>query len=141
MNNAVRWQYLRAIGVLLIVFIVGGIFGGLGTLYFLKRKLQSLSHPHETSKLMMSRLNSAVSLTPEEKQHIQPICDKLANELAQTMAAGAEQRRDFIQHVEDEISPELTPDQRERLHQAILKIQDKMGKKGGQLPSSLENKP
>lgn len=119
MTQWIRWQYLRAIGVLLIVFILGAVFGGLATGLFVKRMMHTFSNPPAMSQLIFNRLNSSLALKPEQKERIRPLCEKLAQDIAQKMTQASEERKNFILQAEAEIAPELSPEQRVKLHKMV----------------------
>lgn len=113
MNNALKWKLAFAF---LLVFVAGVTTGGLlGTLH-VRRHFLGPPHSGEVGDRMREHLRRALDLTPEQAAKIAPIVDATSAKLEAIRVETAQRVRNAMEESERQISPELTPEQQEKLH-------------------------
>ncbi|MEY2490206.1 MAG: hypothetical protein QOC70_2148 [Verrucomicrobiota bacterium] len=117
MNTALKWKLAFAF---LLVFVAGVTTGGLlGTLH-MRRHFLGPPHSGAVGDRMREHLRHALDLTPEQAAKIAPIVDATSAKLESIRVETAQRVRNAMEESERQISPELTPEQREKLHKLKL---------------------
>ena len=114
MNQALRWKLIAGF---ILVFVAGGISGAfLGGLYT-RHVLFALHQPQQIGARMKERLRAELKLTPEQLAKISPIVDKTALQLRDVRRETARRVHETIAKAHQEMAPNLTDEQRQKLHQ------------------------
>ena len=117
MNGTLKWKLAIAF---LLVFIAGATTGGLLSSLHLRRHFLGPPHSGEMGDRMREHLRRALDLTPEQAAKIAPIIDATSAKLEAIRVETAQRVRSAMEESEQQISPELTPDQQKKLHQMKL---------------------
>src|SRR6185437_15604199 len=114
MNGALKWKLVAGF---FLVFVAGGIAGAaLGGWY--TRHLVIESHrPARMGDRMKERLRTELRLTPEQTAKISPIIDKTTAQLRQMRRDTRQRVHEIMMGVHNEISVNLTEEQRQKLQQ------------------------
>lgn len=113
MNNALKWKLAFAF---LLVFVAGVTTGGLLSTLHVRRHFLGPPHSGEVGDRMREHLRRALDLTPEQAAKIAPIVDATSAKLEAIRVETAQRVRSAMEESERQISPELTPEQQEKLH-------------------------
>ena len=114
MNQALKWKLIAGF---ILVFVAGGISGAfLGGLYT-RHVLFGLHQPQQIGARMKERLRAELKLTPEQLAKISPIVDKTALQLRDVRRETARRVHETIAKAHQEMAPNLTDEQRQKLHQ------------------------
>lgn len=112
MNDALKWKLAFAF---LLVFVAGVTTGGLlGTLH-MRRHFLGPPHSGAVGDRMREHLQRALDLTPEQAAKIAPIVDATSAKLESIRVETAQRVRKAMDESEQQIAPELTPDQQKKL--------------------------
>jgi Spy/CpxP family protein refolding chaperone len=117
MNNALKWKLAFAF---LLVFVAGITTGGLLSSLHTRRHFLGPPHSGEVGDRMREHLRRALDLTPEQATKIAPIVDATSAKLEAIRVETAQRVRKAMEESESQISPELTPEQQEKLHKMKL---------------------
>jgi len=114
MNGALKWKLVAGF---VLVFIAGGIAGAaLGGWY--TRHLVFESHrPGRMGDKMKEHLRRELRLTPEQTAKISPIIDKATAQLREMRRDTRRRVHEIMMGVHNEISVNLTAEQRQKLQQ------------------------
>lgn len=117
MNSALKWKLAFAF---LLVFVAGVTTGGLLSTLHTRRHFLGPPHSGEMGDRMREHLQRALDLTPEQAAKIAPIVDATSAKLEAIRVETAQRVRSAMEESERQISPELTPEQQEKLHKMKL---------------------
>jgi Spy/CpxP family protein refolding chaperone len=117
MNSALKWKLAFAF---LLVFVAGVTTGGLLSTLHVRRHFLGPPHSGEMGDRMREHLRRALDLTPEQAAKIAPIVDATSAKLEAIRVETAQRVRSAMEDSERQISPELTPEQQEKLHKMKL---------------------
>jgi Spy/CpxP family protein refolding chaperone len=117
MNSALKWKLAFAF---LLVFVAGVTTGGLLSTLHVRRHFLGPPHSGEMGDRMREHLRRALDLTPEQAAKIAPIVDATSTKLEAIRVETAQRVRNAMEESERQISPELTPEQQEKLHKMKL---------------------
>jgi Spy/CpxP family protein refolding chaperone len=134
------WQVVLAF---LVVFVAGGAIGSVFTLRLLAERRPAgqgpgtdpnsiaRAKPEDFGPALMRRwlLNSnQLGLTPAQKEKIRPIFFDTAEDLQRDREENQHSIILLIEHMQDEIAANLTPEQRNKFYQLIQSQRDKMNR-------------
>ena len=110
MNPTLKWKLISGF---LLVFIAGGVTGA----FFSAMMARHFFPPRHgiVAQHMRERLRHELNLTPEQVKKITPAIERSATELERIRLASARRVRQTFQETHDEISENLTDEQRVRL--------------------------
>jgi Spy/CpxP family protein refolding chaperone len=111
MNNALKWKLAFAF---LLVFIAGamtGLFCGL----HMRHLFLAPPHSGEMPGRMREHLRHVLDLTPEQEAKIAPIIDATSAKLEEIRVETAQRVRKAMEESEQQIAPQLTPEQLTKL--------------------------
>lgn len=117
MNGALKWKLAFAF---LLVFIAGVTTGGLLSSLHVRRHFLGPPHSGEVGDRMREHLRRALDLTPEQAAKIAPIIDATSAKLEAIRVETAQRVRNAMDESEQQIAPELTPEQQKKLHELKL---------------------
>ncbi|HWA88225.1 MAG TPA: hypothetical protein VG710_18505 [Opitutus sp.] len=96
------------------VFVAGGIFGAALTLRWAEHAHRG-HRPAIPELHMMDRLNSELSLTPDQQKRIAPIVSRAETETRRLRRESVQSFRAVMEQANVQIAAELTPEQRTKL--------------------------
>ncbi len=110
MNPTLKWKLISGF---LLVFIAGGVTGA----FFSAMMARHFFPPHHgiVAQHMRERLRHELNLTPEQVKKITPAIERSASELERIRLASARRVRQTFEETHEEISENLTDEQRARL--------------------------
>ncbi len=114
--------------VLVAIFTIGGISGGLVGYQVARRNFRHPPPPREVVVRRIERIGRELKLTPEQKARIRPIVQRYTGELTKAWRQSMSQSREIIERMEKEIGAELTPEQRARFDQFRQKYRERFKK-------------
>jgi Spy/CpxP family protein refolding chaperone len=111
-----KWRFWRVVLYATLIF-VAGLFTGViaGPLVF--RTFLRPPTPAEMSSHILARLQSRLSLTPEQTAQIKPLVELTASDIEAIRVATAKQISDRIAETNSKVAPLLTPEQNAKLEQ------------------------
>ena len=113
MNSALKWKLAFAF---LLVFIAGVTTGCLfGALHLKKRHIIGPPHSGDVAGKMREHFRKALDLTPEQEAKIMPIIDTTSTTLEAIRLETAERVRAVMAKAKQEVAPQLSPEQQEKL--------------------------
>lgn len=137
MTGNLKWKLLLA---LLLVFVAGGMTGGLVCSSHMRRHFFGPPHSGEMGERFREHLKRALDLTPEQAAKISPIVDATSAKLEAIRVETAQRVRTAMEESERQISPELTPDQQKKL-QSLKHRHQKALMRHGMMPPPPEPAP
>jgi len=117
MNGSLKWKLAFAF---LLVFVAGVTTGGLLSSLHMRRHFLGPPHSGEVGARMREHLRRALDLTPEQADKIAPIVDATSAKLEAIRVETAQRVRSAMEESERQISPQLTPEQQEKLRKLKL---------------------
>lgn len=114
MNGRLKWQLALAF---LLVFVAGITSGGLLSSMHMRRHFFGPPHSGEMGARFREHLQHALDLTPEQAAKIAPIIDSTSAKLEAIRVETAQRVRNTMDESEQQILPDLTPDQRKKLQE------------------------
>ena len=112
MNNALKWKLAFAF---LLVFVAGVTTGGFLTVRHARHHFLGPPHSGEVGHRMREHFRRALDLTPEQAVKIGPIVDAASAKLEAIRVETAQRVRNAMEESEQQISPELNPEQQKKL--------------------------
>lgn len=109
---SLKWKLAFAC---LLVFAAGGTTGGLLCSLHVRHHFLGPMRPGMAGERMREHLRRELGLTPEQAKKISPIVDATSTKLETIRSETAERVRSAMEDAERQISPELTPEQQEKL--------------------------
>lgn len=107
------------------VFVAGGIFGAA-----LALRWAGPPHPGHRAAIaelhMMDRLNSELSLTPEQRRKIEPIVTRVEAETRRLRRESIQSFRAVMEKANAEIAAELTPEQQAKLEDMRKRFRERV---------------
>ena len=127
--------------VLTAIFAAGGVSGGLVAYRVARRNLPGPPPPEVWVPRQFERFARVLDLTPEQRQHIQPILEKNIEELADLRRQSMRTSREILDRMDAAIATELTPEQRVKFERIVKerrenwrRIQERGGRGGRERP-------
>jgi Spy/CpxP family protein refolding chaperone len=117
MNGSLKWKLAFAF---LLVFVAGVTSGGLLSSLHMRRHFLGPPQSGEVGDRMREHLRRALDLTPEQAEKIAPIVDATSAKLEAIRVETAQRVRSAMEESERQISPQLTPEQQEKLRKLKL---------------------
>jgi len=112
MNGLMRW---RMIGYLAALFVAGVVTGAaVMTRTTAGTQTLKVGRTEEIQALMSERLE-ILHLTPEQRQKFSPLIKKASEELEASHLACLQQCSTAVERLHDDIRPDLTPEQNDKL--------------------------
>lgn len=112
MNRALQWKLIAGF---ILVFIAGGMTGGLIAVVHARRAFFEWHDPALAGQRMRDRLRVELKLTPEQVQKISPIVDKAATQLGEIRKDTGRRVHETMMEAHREIATNLTEVQRVKL--------------------------
>lgn len=112
MNPTLKWKLIAGF---LLVFIAGGVTGALFSAMMARHFYFGPPRHGAVAQHMRDRLRRELNLTPEQVQKIAPTIERSAGELERIRLASARRVRQTFEETHQEISENLTDEQRVRL--------------------------
>jgi hypothetical protein len=112
MSMGLKWKLAFAF---LLVFVAGITTGGLLSTLHVQRHFLGPPNSGEMGNRMREHLRRALDLTPEQAARIAPIVDATSAKLEAIRVETAQRVRNAMDESERQISPELSPEQQEKL--------------------------
>jgi len=114
--------------VLLGIFIAGGVTGALVTFRFGRQALAHRPGPDQWAPNHLKRLAERLDLKPEQSAAIRPIVQKNMEELNRVRSESMAEAKKVMERMEQEISAQLTPDQRTKFDQLNKELRERAKK-------------
>ena len=99
-----------------LIFVAGLFIGVLAGPHVLRTFLRPPT-PAEMSSHILARLQSRLSLTPEQTAQIKPLVEQTSSDIDAIREATTKQVADRIAETDSKIAPFLTPEQKAKLDQ------------------------
>lgn len=123
MNAALKWKLAFAF---VLVFAAGITTGGLLSAVHMRHHFLGPPHSGEMGDRLREHMRRALDLTPEQAAKIAPIVDATSAKLETIRVESAQRVRNAMDESERQISPELTPEQQEKLQKLKTEHQRRM---------------
>lgn len=118
---------LRLIAYLAAIFLVGGITGAsIARMFFHHHRWGPPVRPHEMVSQVRSHLRERLDLTPAQVEKIDPLIEKLGDEMWAIHRDTMQRVGKLMDSTQDKIAAQLTPDQRRKLEQLKLERESRM---------------
>ena len=111
--------------VLIGIFLAGGVTGALVIVRFGHRWVARHAGPEQWGPNHLKRLTEHLDLKPEQAELIQPIIHRHAEELNRVRATSLAETRGIFDRMEQEISAQLTPEQRAKFEQMNKEMRER----------------
>ena len=111
-----KWRSWRVVLYATLIFVGGLFIGVLAGPHVLGTFLHPPT-PAEMSSHILARLQSRLSLTPEQTAQIKPLVEQTASDIDAIREATTKQISDRIAETNSKIAPFLTPEQKAKLDQ------------------------
>ena len=118
MNNALKWKLAFAF---LLVFVAGVTTGGLLSSLHVRRHFLGPPHSGSVGEMMREHLREELDLTPDQTEKISPIVEATSAKLETIRVETAQRVRNAMEESERQISPQLTPEQQQKLQKLKMK--------------------
>jgi Spy/CpxP family protein refolding chaperone len=105
-------KFWKIIGLLLLVFLAGGVTGGVGTYVFTKRALEAAFDFDRWPDRGVKMLDDRLTLTPEQKVRVRVIQERLAQQMKEHFRDSMAESGRILLSGGAEIDAELTAEQR-----------------------------
>jgi Spy/CpxP family protein refolding chaperone len=105
-------KFWKIIGLLLLVFLAGGVTGGVGTYVFTKRALEAAFDFDRWPDRGVRMLDDRLTLTPEQKVRVRVIQERLAQQMKEHFRDSMAESGRILLSGGAEIDAELTAEQR-----------------------------
>jgi Spy/CpxP family protein refolding chaperone len=99
-----------------LIFVAGLFIGVLAGPHVIRTFLRPPT-PAEMSRHILARMQSRLSLTPEQAAQIKPLVEQTASDIDAIRAATTKQVSDRIAETNSKIAPLITPEQKVKLDQ------------------------
>ena len=126
----------RKLKVILIfagIFVAGVITGSVLNTALLGKKEQTRIRSEQIAPRQIFRLKKKLNLTPEQIAAVQPAIDRRSQELIKARVEATRKSAHIIELMENEISKELTPEQREILVELQAAERERVQKQAKQM--------
>ena len=114
MIKAARW---RVIAYLVAIFLVGGVVGALIAVSVTKRSMSAPPRSHDIAVLMRLHLRQRLKLTTEQEQKIDPIVEKVSQEIQKIHSETKDKVRMVLGSSYEQMAAFLTPEQKTKLEE------------------------
>src|ERR1043166_9411932 len=134
MNSALKWKLIAGF---LLVFIAGGVTGGVIAATSIHHYFLAGSHHSMAAQRMRERLRAQLNLTPEQMAKISPIIDKTAAQLEEIRRDTARRVHETFADAHRQMAAVLTPEQQAKLEQLRQRHHRMMGRfhrRRGEMP-------
>jgi Spy/CpxP family protein refolding chaperone len=111
MNSALKWKLAFAFLLVFVAGVMTGFFGGL----HMRHLFLGPPHSGEMPGRMREHLRHTLDLTPEQESKISPIIDATSAKLEEIRVETAQRVRQAMEESEQQILPQLTPEQQKKL--------------------------
>ena len=108
-----------------LIFVAGLFIGLLASPHVLRTFLRPPT-PAEMSRHILARLQSRLSLTPEQTAQIKPLVEQTASDIDAIRAATTKQISDRIAEAHSKTATFLTPEQKAKLDQMAAERRERM---------------
>jgi Spy/CpxP family protein refolding chaperone len=126
-NKANRFKAIFYAGALLVF---GGIIGAMvKSATSVNLQTLRLGRVDEIATVIRDRLNAKLELTPEQKQRLEPMIKKTAEEMEASHMQSLVRVNKALDILHDEIRPELIPEQQQKLGELEAERADRMWEK------------
>ena len=103
---------------LIVIFVAGGVTGGILTIRAVKYEMRRSETPLGTA-FAMDRWRARLHLTPDQDEKLRPIMQQADNELRNLHALDLRETEGILNRAQERANPVLTPDQRQCLQQML----------------------
>lgn len=111
-----KWRSWKVVLYATLIFVAGLFIGVLAGPHVLRTFLRPPT-PAEMSSHILARLQSRLSLTPEQTAQIKPLVEQTSSDIDAIREATTKQVADRIAETDSRIAPFLTPEQKAKLDQ------------------------
>jgi hypothetical protein len=108
-----------------LIFVAGLFIGLLASPHVLRTFLRPPT-PAEMSRHILARLQSRLSLTPEQTVQIKPLIEQTASDIDAIRSATTKQVSDHIAETNSKIATFITPEQKAKLDQMEAERRERM---------------
>jgi Spy/CpxP family protein refolding chaperone len=119
-----------------LIFVAGLFIGVLAGPHVLRTFLRPPT-PDEMSRHIFARLQSRLSLTPEQAAQIKPLVEQTASDIEAIREATTKQVSDRIDEANSKTATFLTPEQKAKLDQMVAERREHMRHSGHFFPPRL----
>jgi Spy/CpxP family protein refolding chaperone len=112
-----------------LIFVAGLFIGALASPHLLRR-FRRPPTPAEMSSHILARLQSRLSLTPEQTAQIKPLVEQTAADIDAIREATTKQVSDRIAEADSKTAAFLTPEQKAKLDQMATERRERMRREG-----------
>lgn len=123
------WRSWRVVLYATLIFVAGLFGGALAGPHMLRTFLHPPT-PNEMSSHILARLQSRLSLTPEQTAQIQPLVEQTASDIDAIRKATTKQISDRIAEANSKTAAFLTPEQKTKLDQMAAERREHMRHEG-----------
>ena len=114
--------------VLFGIFIAGGITGAVVTLRFGRDWVARRPSPNQWEPNHMKRLADRLALTADQQEQLRPIIHRNMEELSRLRNESMVATKSVFEHMEQEVSEKLTPEQRIKYEQLNKEMRERARK-------------
>jgi Spy/CpxP family protein refolding chaperone len=111
-----KWRSWKVVLYAALIFVAGLFIGVIAGPLVLRTFLRPPS-PAEMSSHILARLQSRLSLTPEQTAQIKPLVEQTASDIEGIRAATTKQISDRIAETNSKVATFITPEQKAKLDQ------------------------
>lgn len=114
--------------VLALIFVAGGVSGGLVTYHVAQKQFHRMPPPEELGKRHYEYIARKLELTTAQREHVQPIVRQTIDDLVKLRRQDMRKGWQILQRMEKEITEHLTPEQKVR-YQELLRRREEFFRK------------
>jgi uncharacterized membrane protein len=114
--------------VLLGIFVAGGVTGAFVMIRVGHRMIANRPPPEQWERNHLKRLAERLDLKPEQLEQIRPIVRRNMEELTRLRATSLAETKTIFERMEQEISAQLTPEQRVKFDQLNKEMHERAKK-------------
>jgi Spy/CpxP family protein refolding chaperone len=122
MTKASSWKVV----LYATLIFVAGLFIGVLAGPYVQRTFLRPPTPTEMSRHILARLESRLSLTPEQTAQIKPLMEQTASDIEAIRVATTKQVSDRIAETNSKIATFITPEQKAKLDQMEVERRERM---------------
>jgi Spy/CpxP family protein refolding chaperone len=120
-----KWRSWKVVLYATLIFVAGLFIGVLAGPHVLRTFLRPPT-PAEMSSHILARLQSRLSLTPEQTAQIKPLVELTASDIEAIRVATTKQISDRIAESNSKVATFLTPEQNAKLNQMEAERRERM---------------
>ena len=120
-----KWRSWKVVLYATLIFVAGLFIGVIAGPHVLRTFLSPPTSA-EMSSHILARLQSRLSLTPEQTAQIKPLVEQTSSDIDAIREATTKQVADRIAETDSKIAPFLTPEQKAKLDQMQAKHREHM---------------